>query len=87
MADLSSSRYFLFVSRLFACRSCLSQVDVVGATETDMDGFLRRALVLARMRPHNAPRAASLFSAKITMSSKGLCEARMRGMCPGQERV
>lgn len=71
----------------FVCRSYLSQVDAKGATETDMGEFLWRAFVLVRKRPHNAPRAASLFSAKITMSSKGLCEARMGGVLPGQERL
>jgi hypothetical protein len=38
----------------FVCRSYLSQVDVMGATEADMGEFLWRAYVL-RMRPHNAP--------------------------------
>lgn len=50
----------------FVCRSYLSQGDAVGATETDMGRFLWRVFVLVRKRPHNALRAASLFSAKIT---------------------
>ena len=68
------------------CRSYLSQGDALGATETDMGEFLSVRSLLVRERPHNAPRAASLLSAKMTMSSKGLAEVRMRGVLPGQER-
>lgn len=49
------------LSGWLVCRSYLSQVDVMGATEADMGEFLWRANIL-RMRPHDAPHDAFVFS-------------------------
>jgi hypothetical protein len=69
---------FLCACRMFAEATCARRK----RTFTDFVACVRCVFESGRTMH---PRAASLFSAKMTISSETHCAVEMRGMLPGQE--